>query len=497
MSRFIVYGMLFALSLQICDAQGATRSTPACAVVSSAPALHALCSNYARHQCPQNSRGPGCQGLSDAFFRVSGGQRIESLFTDSVSVILPTTGAFLVLPDVVEVGFPPDAFETEQLITIERVRLPSLASRIAGQPDLAARAIAPYQVTISTGSRQPRGLEIFLSLRIPDDWVPSPANQSAFPVMLLESRSDLDVRHSFEHIVSVERFHIGWLDMSLPMAAFIKNDQGTYVATLSLVLNDTPPPTPGQCFPLLAPLGELDLRADTGFWTDPTTGEARWHAGNDYAAPLGTDILAPADGVVAYSGALDADTGNMLLIRHARGWTQYLHMLEPSLLRANDPVIRGQIIGKVGSSGNSSAPHLHFEFKSRSLQRLDPSICYILGGTWNGSYSWDCDRDQTGATEFSATIAVLGHDRFRTTLTYLGQTLDAQAFIGPLAPDESMPVTLVSPGSDSIAFNVFEGVLEQGFFMRGTTLNGDSPAISGQPGCSAIQGPSGTWSLQK
>lgn len=98
-------------------------------------------------------------------------------------------------------------------------------------------------------------------------------------------------------------------------------------------------------------------------------GFAHFHTGIDLAVPLGTPVFAAADGVVVAAQAMqDANGtlvgyGNYVIIQHATGLeTLYGHLLS-SIVKTGDLVTRGQLIGLVGSTGNSTGPHTHFEVR--------------------------------------------------------------------------------------------------------------------------------------
>jgi len=84
--------------------------------------------------------------------------------------------------------------------------------------------------------------------------------------------------------------------------------------------------------------------------------------------------VAAADGVVLQAGWLDEAAGNGVIISHDYDWeTRYFHMISPDLpVRAGDRVVAGQVIGNVGSTGESTGPHLHFETVFGPI-RLDPA----------------------------------------------------------------------------------------------------------------------------
>ncbi|MEO0085991.1 MAG: M23 family metallopeptidase [candidate division WOR-3 bacterium] len=94
------------------------------------------------------------------------------------------------------------------------------------------------------------------------------------------------------------------------------------------------------------------------------------HPALDLATATGTPVRASADGVVAKSGS-DRQFGNSLLLRHADGYETFYGHLDRKLVRAGDTVLAGQTIGRAGSSGASSAPHLHFEVRKHG-QTIDP-----------------------------------------------------------------------------------------------------------------------------
>ncbi|WP_373474668.1 M23 family metallopeptidase [Sphingorhabdus sp.] len=99
-----------------------------------------------------------------------------------------------------------------------------------------------------------------------------------------------------------------------------------------------------------------------------------YHSGMDIAAPAGTPFIAPADGIVTLAAA-DAFTleGHLLMIDHGMGLNSaFLHCSE-LLVKEGDVVKQGQIIGKVGSTGRASGPHLHWGMKWNSA-RIDPKL---------------------------------------------------------------------------------------------------------------------------
>jgi murein DD-endopeptidase MepM/ murein hydrolase activator NlpD len=102
------------------------------------------------------------------------------------------------------------------------------------------------------------------------------------------------------------------------------------------------------------------LTGGFGERSDPFTGEAAQHLGLDISADRGQPVYATADGEVESAGYRN-DFGNMVVLNHEFGLsTRYAH-LSRIIMRAGQRVERGDLVGYVGSTGRSTAPHLHYE----------------------------------------------------------------------------------------------------------------------------------------
>jgi murein DD-endopeptidase MepM/ murein hydrolase activator NlpD len=107
-----------------------------------------------------------------------------------------------------------------------------------------------------------------------------------------------------------------------------------------------------------------------GWRNDPWTGEREFHRGMDIVADLGTEVRAPADGVVSLASRR-SDYGKLIDLSHGYGYvTRYAHLSE-ILVRPGQRVHRGDVIGRVGSTGRSTGPHLHYEV-FRDGRRVNP-----------------------------------------------------------------------------------------------------------------------------
>ena len=107
-----------------------------------------------------------------------------------------------------------------------------------------------------------------------------------------------------------------------------------------------------------------------GMRRHPVTGGWAMHRGIDMAAPRGTPVLAPVDGVVSYAG-VQRGFGKVVKIRHSLGFeTVYAHLHKIRLAKG-DRVSRGDRVGDVGSTGRSTGNHLHYEIR-RNRKTLNP-----------------------------------------------------------------------------------------------------------------------------
>lgn len=111
--------------------------------------------------------------------------------------------------------------------------------------------------------------------------------------------------------------------------------------------------------PSLAPVDGW-ITSSFGARSSPFTGEPTIHKGIDVAAPVGTPIYAPADGVVIFSGKRNG-FGNFVMIAHGYGIvTGYGHNAQ-NLVSPGQVIRRGDQVATVGQSGRSTGPHLHYE----------------------------------------------------------------------------------------------------------------------------------------
>jgi len=126
-----------------------------------------------------------------------------------------------------------------------------------------------------------------------------------------------------------------------------------------------------RLLPTSRPVVDYSYNSSSFGWRiDPFTGRKAFHEGLDFAAPVGTPILAAAGGVVI-AAQYHHDFGNMVEIDHGNDIvTRYAHASR-LLVRVGDIVRRGQHIADSGSTGRSTGPHVHFEVRIKDVAQ-DP-----------------------------------------------------------------------------------------------------------------------------
>lgn len=119
-----------------------------------------------------------------------------------------------------------------------------------------------------------------------------------------------------------------------------------------------------SAIPAIQPVKNENLRAVAsgfGYRTDPFTKVRKFHAGMDFSSRTGTPIYATGDGIVERADNTASGYGNHIVIRHGYGYETLYGHLSKYNVRAGKRVKRGDLIGFVGSTGRSEAPHLHYE----------------------------------------------------------------------------------------------------------------------------------------
>jgi len=167
---------------------------------------------------------------------------------------------------------------------------------------------------------------------------------------LLTATAELPVSNSFA--VRIDQLQLKLLDMQLQTRVLSER-------MYSLKHLQASAPT-GYPLPY-----EVTITSLPGMRTDPFNGVPSWHAGTDYAGYAGMPILATGDGYVVRAGWAN-DFGNLVEISHpgVNATTRYAHA-EAVYVKLGQHVRRGEVIARVGSTGRSTAPHLHYEVQTQ------------------------------------------------------------------------------------------------------------------------------------
>lgn len=131
--------------------------------------------------------------------------------------------------------------------------------------------------------------------------------------------------------------------------------------------------------PAIMPISNKDLKRTASGWgyrIHPIYKTNRFHSGMDFTAPIGTEIYATGDGTVSQLTRENTGYGNKIEIDHGFGFTTlYAHLSEFNVT-LGQKVKRGAVIGYVGNTGTSTAPHVHYEVHVKN-NKVNPSHYYF------------------------------------------------------------------------------------------------------------------------
>ncbi len=129
-----------------------------------------------------------------------------------------------------------------------------------------------------------------------------------------------------------------------------------------------------SCIPAIQPVSNEDLNqisSGFGMRIDPIYKTARMHWGLDFTADEGTNVYSTGNGIVKDLEQNAWGYGNCVLIDHGFGYVSRYAHLSAFKVKKGDKITRGQLIGLVGSTGKSTAPHLHYEIEKNGV-KIDP-----------------------------------------------------------------------------------------------------------------------------
>jgi murein DD-endopeptidase MepM/ murein hydrolase activator NlpD len=132
-----------------------------------------------------------------------------------------------------------------------------------------------------------------------------------------------------------------------------------------------------RSYPIANPAPGRPISSGFGVRKDPLLGTPALHSGIDFRAQLGSNALVTAPGIVVKAG-WNGGYGRMVEVDHGNGFsTRYGHLSRIDV-KVGDHVVRGGVIGEVGSSGRSTGPHLHYEVR-RNGDAIDP-LAFLKAG---------------------------------------------------------------------------------------------------------------------
>ncbi|MEA5468926.1 M23 family metallopeptidase, partial [Spirulina sp. 06S082] len=201
--------------------------------------------------------------------------------------------------------------------------------------NVARQRVAVPRVAISSNSRwQGASVPIASSRRI--RVVPSPAEWAARTGISAPTRYNTEPRYNTQPQMETNA-------TTTPYQVAYPNNGNT-----------------GLLFPLPSP---TQISSTFGWRLHPIFGDWRMHSGTDISAPMGTPVIAAYKGEVAIADYVSG-YGQMVVLRHEDGTqeSRYAHLSE-IFVKPGAVVEQGEVIGAVGSTGNSTGPHLHFEWR--------------------------------------------------------------------------------------------------------------------------------------
>jgi len=131
--------------------------------------------------------------------------------------------------------------------------------------------------------------------------------------------------------------------------------------------------------PAIQPISNKDLKRTAsgfGYRIHPIYKISKFHSGMDFTAPTGTDVFATGNGVIKEVKSARRELGNHIIIDHGFGFQTVYGHLDGFNVRVGQKVKRGDVIGFVGSTGLSTAPHLHYEVLVNG-SHTDPAMYYF------------------------------------------------------------------------------------------------------------------------
>ncbi|MBK9430615.1 MAG: M23 family metallopeptidase [Elusimicrobia bacterium] len=183
-----------------------------------------------------------------------------------------------------------------------------------------------------------------------------------------ESLQDIAKRYNLKP-ESVARAN-GLSGVSLLSGAWLEAGSVLFLPTVRLRFSD-------YILPVAWSRGQRMISSGYGMRRHPISRTRRFHQGLDMPRPAGSPVRSAREGRVIFAGWRGA-YGRLIILKHANGICTWYGHLSTIDVQAGDKIKQGQFIGRVGSSGQATGPHLHFEVRDRYGNTMNPkkSICF-------------------------------------------------------------------------------------------------------------------------
>lgn len=349
-----------------------------------------------------------CRSIAANYAKLSGGQDIVQVFLPRVVASVPPIGGEVNLPGFGKVIFPAGAFSATTTVTVQMTQDAAVGATFEEFTTMFRPANRlGYEMRVLVGSVSPVSPTVRVELVAPADFlaaVPSGYQVELFGQLLSKAEESVETFEIFDAAYDPTTKTIV---ADVPTAFFSPNRSSatSYEAIFTLA------PTPGLNRVVTSTVrlpGPTLLSAGTASASttsqcmassiscplaggcsvtspfapvreNPVTGVVQPHTGVDYRAATGTSVLA-ADGGTIERAYTSSTYGETIILRHDNGSaTLYAH-LEQRLAAAGTKVARGQQIATSDNTGQSTGPHLHFEYVPngqiiKSKNRIDPDAC--------------------------------------------------------------------------------------------------------------------------
>lgn len=297
-------------------------------------------------------------------------------------------GGNISLPDVASVTFDEGTFANTVPVKLSQTAFKSAQDAFDFAKILFAVVdTVGYEIRINTGKFLPQR-PVKVTLTLPLDFINKSGFEKGMEVFAqLYAPSQEDTTDAFDIIPSHYNPSNGTLEFDLSFDYFTntRTKDGNYEAIIKIGnsslgpnLNSEKITLSNDCSGIYigCPAPSVACSVSSKYSNSRTVlGETRPHKGIDFPLTVGSNVLAAADGIVAFAGTNDG-FGNCIIIQHNKYLTLYAH-LSQIYVKKDQSVAEGSLIGLSGNTGRSTGPHLHFEYVigkwiGKNSDRTDP-----------------------------------------------------------------------------------------------------------------------------